>query len=284
MRARTLSRNSSRTLRSTIWRMLAEQFWPPFQQAADDGEFDESSSIARIVEHDERALAAHLQADGLHVALGRILQEIAPTSVEPVKETASMSGMAADGLAGGFAKAGQDVEHARGHPASAASSASRSAESGVCSAGFTTAEQPAASAGASFQAAMSSGKFQGRTRPTTPIGSLTMTRERAFGRRRDLAEALVDQLGIPLEEGRHFIADLIEAIGDGLAAVDAFERRQLFGAGAPGRRVSAAPPCALRRRARPAAGVESAPRRLDRASTSAAPQWATVPRSGRWRD
>ena len=51
-----------------------------------------SSSIARVVQHDERALAAHLQADGLQVALGGIFQEIAPTSVEPVKETTSMSG------------------------------------------------------------------------------------------------------------------------------------------------------------------------------------------------
>ncbi|ETJ85933.1 hypothetical protein D041_4166, partial [Vibrio parahaemolyticus EKP-008] len=32
---------------------------------------------------------------------------------------------------------------------------------GVCSAGFNTTQQPAASAGASFQAAMSIGKFQG---------------------------------------------------------------------------------------------------------------------------
>src|SRR4029077_4482555 len=47
--------------------------------------------------------------------------------------------------------------------------------SGVCSAGFSTTEQPAASAGASFQAAINSGKFQGRTRPATPIGSLMIT-------------------------------------------------------------------------------------------------------------
>ena len=61
-----------------------------------------------------------------------------------------------------------------GSPASPASSASFSAVSGVCSAGFSTTEQPAASAGASFQAAISSGKFQGSTSPTTPIGSLTI--------------------------------------------------------------------------------------------------------------
>jgi len=42
---------------------------------------------------------------------------------------------------------------------------------GVCSAGFSTMQLPAASAGASFQAAISSGKFQGMIWPTTPSGS-----------------------------------------------------------------------------------------------------------------
>ena len=37
----------------------------------------------------------------------------------------------------------------------------RSAVSGVCSAGFRTIVQPAASAGPSFHAAISSGKFHG---------------------------------------------------------------------------------------------------------------------------
>ena len=38
-------------------------------------------------------------------------------------------------------------------------------------AGFTMTEHPAASAGPIFHASISSGKFQGRTRPTTPTGS-----------------------------------------------------------------------------------------------------------------
>ena len=41
----------------------------------------------------------------------------------------------------------------------------------VCSAGFITTVQPAASAGPSFQACMSSGKFHGMICPTTPTGS-----------------------------------------------------------------------------------------------------------------
>ena len=49
-------------------------------------------------------------------------------------------------------------------------SASSSAVSGVVSAGLSTQVLPAASAGASFQAAISSGKFHGMTWPATPSG------------------------------------------------------------------------------------------------------------------
>ncbi len=42
---------------------------------------------------------------------------------------------------------------------------------GVCSAGFTTVQHPAARAGAIFQVAISKGKFQGIIWPTTPRGS-----------------------------------------------------------------------------------------------------------------
>ena len=43
----------------------------------------------------------------------------------------------------------------------------------VCSAGLSTQVLPVARMGPSFQAAISSGKFQGKTQPTTPIGSRT---------------------------------------------------------------------------------------------------------------
>ena len=43
--------------------------------------------------------------------------------------------------------------------------------SGVVSAGLSTAVLPVASAGASFHAAISSGKFHGITWPTTPRGA-----------------------------------------------------------------------------------------------------------------
>ena len=45
-----------------------------------------------------------------------------------------------------------------------------SAVSGVVSAGFSTTVFPHASAGATFQASISSGKFQGMIWPATPSG------------------------------------------------------------------------------------------------------------------
>ena len=61
-----------------------------------------------------------------------------------------------------------------GTPASCISSANRIVLKGVCSAGLMTAEQPTASEGAIFQAAITSGKFQGKTAPATPAGSFTI--------------------------------------------------------------------------------------------------------------
>ena len=58
-----------------------------------------------------------------------------------------------------------------GRPASWKISASFSAVIEVVSAGLRTTVLPIASAGASFQAHISSGKFQGITCPTTPSGA-----------------------------------------------------------------------------------------------------------------
>src|SRR5216684_449962 len=58
-----------------------------------------------------------------------------------------------------------------GTPASWQSSPKRIAVSGVQLAGFSTTVLPAASAGATFHDASSSGKFQGTIAATTPSGS-----------------------------------------------------------------------------------------------------------------
>ena len=58
-----------------------------------------------------------------------------------------------------------------GRSVSSRSSASRSAVSGVFDAGLSTTLLPIASAGASFQTAITSGKFQGMIPAHTPTGS-----------------------------------------------------------------------------------------------------------------
>jgi hypothetical protein len=70
---------------------------------------------------------------------------------------------------------GRTVNTPSASPASRPSSASRSAVSGVSSAGFSTTVLPAASAGANPQAAIGIGKFQGTMMPTTPSGSRKVT-------------------------------------------------------------------------------------------------------------
>jgi hypothetical protein len=93
-----------------------------------------------------------------------------PTSVEPVKETLSRSSCAA--IAAPASASPVITFHTpAGTPASRASSARRSAETGASSAGLCTTAFPQASAGASFQEAMTRGKFHGVIAPTTPTGS-----------------------------------------------------------------------------------------------------------------
>jgi hypothetical protein len=65
-------------------------------------------------------------------------------------------------------------------PARCASSASASAESGVCEAGLITTVQPAASAGAALRVIIAAGKFHGVIIAQTPIGCL-ITKMRLSG-------------------------------------------------------------------------------------------------------
>ena len=94
-----------------------------------------------------------------------------PTSVEPVKAILSTSLCAASAAPAVSPKPVTTFTTPSGRPASAMSSARRSAVSGVCSAGLRTTQLPVASAGPSFQAAISSGKFHGMIWPHTPTGS-----------------------------------------------------------------------------------------------------------------
>ena len=67
-----------------------------------------------------------------------------------------------------------------GSPASSASAAIASADSGVCSAGLSTIVQPAASAGAVFRVGIAAGKFQGVIPAVTPTGCLRTRMRRSL--------------------------------------------------------------------------------------------------------
>ena len=93
-----------------------------------------------------------------------------PVEVSPVKAILAMRSDCASGFPASSPKPLTILSTPAGRR-SAISSAQTIMVAGVCSAGFITTQLPAASAGASFQAAISSGKFQGMICPTTPSGS-----------------------------------------------------------------------------------------------------------------
>ncbi|OIQ64581.1 hypothetical protein GALL_538670 [mine drainage metagenome] len=95
---------------------------------------------------------------------------ILPTAVEPVKVNLAMRGSVVSTSPIGAASPVTILSTPLGTPASSPSTASASAENGVSSEGFSTTEQPAASAGPTLRVIMAAGKFQGVTAATTPTG------------------------------------------------------------------------------------------------------------------
>ena len=159
----------SYTDRSTKMRERAQQSWPALPNTAEGAaaaafsrsasakitlaDFPPSSSVTRLT-----VLAAP--------SMTRL-----PTSVEPVKPILATSGWAIKRSPTTEPGPTTTLSTPSGRPAASASSAKRSAVSGVSSAGLRTTVLPHASAGPSFQLASMSGKFQGTMRPTTPSGS-----------------------------------------------------------------------------------------------------------------
>ena len=94
-----------------------------------------------------------------------------PVLVEPVKATLSTPGWRTSARPTAGPLPVMTLKTPSGMPASATSSASSSAVTGVWSLGLTTMVQPAASAGASFQVSSSSGEFHGTIAATTPTGT-----------------------------------------------------------------------------------------------------------------
>ena len=93
-----------------------------------------------------------------------------PVVVSPVKATLFTLEEVANGLPASGPKPVTTFNTPAGNT-SAISSIKIMMDVGVCSAGFTTTQFPAAKAGAIFHVAIKSGKFQGMICPTMPIGS-----------------------------------------------------------------------------------------------------------------
>ena len=93
-----------------------------------------------------------------------------PVVVSPVKAIFAIRLLEASGLPASTPKPLTMLSTPPGSR-SPISSASTRIETGVCSAGLSTTQLPAASAGASFHTAMRMGKFHGMICPTTPSGS-----------------------------------------------------------------------------------------------------------------
>ena len=105
-----------------------------------------------------------------------------PTSVEPVKENLRTSGLSVSSLPiPRESVVVTTLKTPAGTPASSASTARASADSGVSEAGLMTTGQPAARAGPALRVIIAFGKFQGVTMPTTPTLCL-MVRIRRSGR------------------------------------------------------------------------------------------------------
>ena len=171
-----------------------------------------------VVEDDVRRLAAELQRQllaGAGDGAGDLLADGGGAGEGHLVDAGVL-----DDRAAGLAGAGDDVDHARraGRPGWQISAKS-SAVSGVVSAGLRTTVLPAASAGAIFQASISSGKFQGMTWPATPSG-------RGRG-----AEARVVELVGParvVEEVRRGEGDVdVAGLADRLAVVQGLQDGEL---------------------------------------------------------
>ena len=94
-----------------------------------------------------------------------------PVESEPVKLILATSGCSTSGVPTSAPKPVTTLNTPGGKPASSNSCANSSVEAEVNSEGLATTVQPAASAGASFQASSSNGEFHGVMAATTPTGS-----------------------------------------------------------------------------------------------------------------
>ena len=160
---------SSSAERSTRIRERAQQSWPALPNTASGAAAAAASRSASakttLADLPPSSSVTRLIVAAAPAAIPR------PTSVEPVKAILATSGCSTSRCPQTLPGPATTFSTPSGSPASSAIRSSSSAVSGVSSAGLSTIVLPAASAGATFQEAITSGKFQGTIRPTTPSGS-----------------------------------------------------------------------------------------------------------------
>ncbi len=153
-------------------RERAQQSWPALSKtapgAASAAAFTSASAKTTLADLPPSSSVTRLIVRAAPAAIDM------PTSVEPVNAIFATSGCSTSRCPHVRPGPTTTLTTPSGSPASSASSAKRSAVSGVSSAGFNTTVLPAASAGAIFQQAIASGKFHGVISPTTPSGSRTV--------------------------------------------------------------------------------------------------------------
>ena len=161
--------NSSIAERSTKIRERAQQSWPALPKTAPG-----AAAAAASMSASAKTTLADLPPSS---SVTRLIVPAAPsaiprpTSVEPVKAILATSGCSTSRLPQTEPGPATTLRTPSGSPDSSAMRSSSIALSGVSSAGLRTIVLPAASAGATFQEAITSGKFQGTISPTTPSGS-----------------------------------------------------------------------------------------------------------------
>jgi hypothetical protein len=134
-----------------------------------DDEIDGEIEIS-VGENDGGIFAAHFHLGAGHT-FGELFVNDVPDGIGASEGNGGDMWIAGEFGADRAAIADDDIEDAFRQPASAAALAISRVSAGACDAGLITTAFPAMSAGASFQAGIATGKFQGVIRPTTPRGS-----------------------------------------------------------------------------------------------------------------
>ncbi len=161
--------NRSSADASTRIRERAQQSWPALPNTANGADAAAASRSASayttLADFPPSSRVTRLIVSAAPAAIER------PTSVEPVNAILATSGCSTRRCPHTDPGPATTLTTPSGSPASTAIRSSSSAVSGVSSAGFSTTVLPAASAGATFHEAITSGKFHGTIIPTTPSGS-----------------------------------------------------------------------------------------------------------------